>query len=179
MNAILPKALDPNVERLPCEGDAVCIGVQPKGWLPAPFKQRALRAIEAAVGWAGLGNVTGKNGGQLEHWLEQASGPPRVSIPYLPICSNLGKPQDLVPWSNRFPQDVSFGGATIKELASSRCEHGPTHRTHFFALSDGEAVSVDSFHDAGSRVAKRHRSHDIGAHAALLTGSHSREGVPT
>jgi hypothetical protein len=82
-------------------------------WQRAFWTSRRQRAV--AIRIAQCSDEMISNREQSARWLEQQTGRPNGSIYHLPVCSNVGEPEELLSWECRSPRAVLFGGRKFKE----------------------------------------------------------------
>jgi hypothetical protein len=81
-------------------------------WQRAFWTSRAQRHVAERIARASDQVLT--NRAASAHWLEQVSGRPEGSVSYLPVPSNVGEPEAIVPWSQRDDIAVLFGSERFK-----------------------------------------------------------------
>jgi hypothetical protein len=81
-------------------------------WQRAFWASGRQRAVSARIARASDALMTNRE--PSARWLEAMSGRPRFSVPSLPVPSNVGEPNRIVPWVSRGPEAVSFGAARFK-----------------------------------------------------------------
>lgn len=123
-------------------------------WQRAFWASRRQRSVAALI--ARHSDVLITNREQSARWLETATGRQAGSIPYLPVCSNVGEPSVLAPWDERLRRAVTFGSATFKAFALQREAAAAAHL--FKRLGIEELV-------------------DIGEQSPVAAGEFSRHGV--
>ncbi len=82
-------------------------------WQRAYWGSRRQRAVAIRVAQCSDKLLTNRE--QSARWLEINAGLNAGSVVHLPVCSNVGEPDELIPWGRRAPQAVLFGGARFKE----------------------------------------------------------------
>ena len=97
------------------------------------------------------------NRAQSARWLEQQTGRDDGRVTHLPICSNVGEPEELAPWEVRAPKAVLFGGAKFKESFLKRhakCRQLKSANTSVsYALIDiGTPAALITVHSSEPRL---------------------------
>jgi hypothetical protein len=142
-------------------------------WERAFWSSGRQRAV--AVRIAKASDAVLSNREQSALWLESHAGLAAGSVPHLPICSNVGESTELVPWEERKPQAVLFGGAQFKApfLVGRGLKHTfeLCRRLKISSIVEiGNPVALDTSVFAGSSITYRQAgflpSEDVGAHFA-------------
>ncbi len=82
-------------------------------WRRAFWLSRRQQAVATRIARASDSMMTNREASAK--WLEQQAGLPQESVAHLPVCSNVGEPDEVVPWVDRCPEAVLFGSAGFKK----------------------------------------------------------------
>jgi hypothetical protein len=81
-------------------------------WRRAFWSSRRQQSAASRIARASDAMMTNREASA--RWLERQAGRPQGTVPHLPVCSNVGEPNDPVAWPNRQPVAVLFGSPTFK-----------------------------------------------------------------
>ena len=110
-------------------------------WRKAFWYSAAQRSISAAL--ARLADACWTSNQVYAKWLTNILG---RAIPMMPVLSNMGEPETLIPWSQRLPAMVVFGRAVNRQRAYDQLGD------HLIALA--RSCGIRELHDVGAPLSR-------------------------